>query len=128
MLELRIRSAAVWTLASAVAWQASGWGFSGVVAVQAEDTRAVELRLQSAVQFLADDAREGRGTGTKGLEQAADYIAAEFTQLGLKTQLVDGSPYQRLEVVTEAKLGPAEKNRLVLIGPAGADGHVYRRC
>ena len=41
-----------------------------------------ELRAQIA--WLADDAREGRGIYTDGLDQAADFIAAQFEQLGLE--------------------------------------------
>ncbi len=44
----------------------------------------VEARLKADVTFLADDAREGRAPGTKGIEAAADYIAAAFQQVGLK--------------------------------------------
>ncbi|MGE0757121.1 MAG: M20/M25/M40 family metallo-hydrolase [Pirellulaceae bacterium] len=92
----------------------------------AEDASAVEARLLEAVKYLADDEREGRGTGTKGIEQAADYIAAEFSKLGLKTSWFEGGPFQTLEVVTQAKLGPAGDNRLLLTGPADADGKPRR--
>ncbi len=34
--------------------------------------------------FLADDAREGRAPGTKGIEAAAEYIAGVFRGAGLK--------------------------------------------
>ena len=43
-----------------------------------------EARLKADVAFLADDAREGREPGTKGIEAAADYIAHAFEQAGLK--------------------------------------------
>ena len=33
---------------------------------------------------LADDLREGRAPGTKGIDAAADYIAGVFRELGLK--------------------------------------------
>lgn len=42
-------------------------------------------RLKADVSYLADDAREGRGTGTKGIDAAADYIATVFKEAGLKT-------------------------------------------
>ncbi len=44
-----------------------------------------EARLKADVSFLADDAREGRSPGSKGIEAAADYIAKAFEQAGLKT-------------------------------------------
>ena len=43
-----------------------------------------EARLRTDVGFHADDAREGREPGTKGIEAAADYIARAFEQAGLK--------------------------------------------
>ncbi len=44
-------------------------------------------RLERDVKYLASDALEGRLTGTKGATDAANYIAKEFTRLGLKPQL-----------------------------------------
>ena len=43
-----------------------------------------QARLKADVYYLADDAREGRGPGTKGLDAAADYVAASFKEAGLK--------------------------------------------
>src|SRR4051794_14683568 len=43
-----------------------------------------EARLKNDVAYLADDEREGRGPGTKGIESAAEYIAAAFRDAGLK--------------------------------------------
>jgi hypothetical protein len=40
-------------------------------------------RVRADVNYLAADAREGRGVGTAGLSQAADYIAREFARIGL---------------------------------------------
>ncbi|MEO6808183.1 MAG: M20/M25/M40 family metallo-hydrolase [Isosphaeraceae bacterium] len=47
--------------------------------------RPAESRLRADVTFLADDAQEGRGPGTKGIETSAAYIADEFARVGLKT-------------------------------------------
>ena len=41
-------------------------------------------RIQQHVRYLASEALEGRRTGTKGAMEAARYIAAEFSRLGLK--------------------------------------------
>ncbi len=87
-----------------------------------EESAAAEKRLYDSIKHLASDELEGRGVGTKGLDLAADYIAAEFTALGLKTDLFDGSPFQRFQVPTNPELGPEEKNRLVLIGPPDSEG------
>jgi len=43
-----------------------------------------ELNFKAQLTFLADDALEGRETGSQGAAIAAGYIAAEFQHLGLK--------------------------------------------
>ena len=86
----------------------------------AEDAATVENRLRSAVEYLSSDDREGRGIGTKGLDQAADYIANEFRQLGLKTDVVDGGPFQKFTMTTGATLG--DSNQLALVGPPAEQG------
>ena len=42
-----------------------------------------QTNLRNHIEFLADDALEGRMTGSDGAKQAADYIAEQFKQLGL---------------------------------------------
>jgi hypothetical protein len=88
---------------------------------------ASELRLKTSVEYLASDGLEGRGVGTKGLELAAEYLAAEFARLGLKTDLFDGTPFQKFSVTTGAELGAKEKNQLVLVGPPEKEGGDPRR-
>jgi hypothetical protein len=46
------------------------------------------------VEFLAADAREGRGIGTSGLEEAGDYVARFFQSAGLQPAGDDGSYFQ----------------------------------
>jgi Zn-dependent M28 family amino/carboxypeptidase len=46
--------------------------------------------------FLADDLLEGRGTGARGHEIAARYVAAQFEAMGLKPAGRDGSYLQRV--------------------------------
>ena len=36
------------------------------------------------VRWLADDAREGRGVGTKGLEEASGYLERRFKEIGIE--------------------------------------------
>ena len=74
-------------------------------------------RILADVKFLADDEREGRGVGTKGLDQAADYVRGEFAKAGLDTQAVKGGAFQTFSLTTGAKLG--EGNSLAIIGPNG---------
>ncbi|MFO0984781.1 MAG: M20/M25/M40 family metallo-hydrolase [Planctomycetota bacterium] len=45
------------------------------------------LRLRQHVDFLASDALEGRDSGHRGAEVAAQYIATQFAGLGLKPLL-----------------------------------------
>ena len=45
---------------------------------------AVEAaRIRADVAWLADDAREGRATGTPGNDAAATWIAARYDSLGI---------------------------------------------
>lgn len=82
----------------------------------AEESAAVrEDRLFCDVKYLASDELEGRGVGTAGLNKAADYIAAQFSKIGLKTDTFDGSPFQKFETATDAELGPPEKNQLTFV-------------
>jgi len=41
-------------------------------------------RIAKDISWLADDAREGRGIGTKGLDKAASYVEHEFRQAGVE--------------------------------------------
>src|SRR5436305_6274012 len=52
-------------------------------------TAAAE-RFRDDVHWLADDAREGRGIGTAGLDQAKKGIAGRFASLGLEPAGADG--------------------------------------
>lgn len=52
--------------------------------------------LRAHVEFLADDALEGRGTGARGGLVAAKYIAAQFERLGLEPAGEGGSWFQRV--------------------------------
>ncbi len=51
-------------------------------------------RVRSHVEFLADDLLEGRGTGTRGHEIAAAYVATQFRAVGLKPAGDKGGWYQ----------------------------------
>lgn len=70
-------------------------------------------RVQAHVEYLADDAREGRGVGSEGLDSAAAYIAWEFARLGLTQPWSDGF-FQRFEI------SPTATAALAHTGLAGA--------
>ncbi len=53
-----------------------------------------ETRLKAHIKFLSDDLLEGRGTGARGGELAAKYIAAQLEALGLKGAGPNGSYFQ----------------------------------
>ena len=87
-----------------------------------EATDASDKRLKESVTYLASDELEGRGVGTRGLNKAAAFLAAEFAKLGLKTDSFDGSPFQKFRVTTGAELGPSDANKLLLQGPPEKEG------
>ncbi len=63
-----------------------------------ESLSEVQTRLRADLGYLADDAREGRGVGTQGLQDAGDFIAKRFSELGLDTKVFGGSPFQEFTV------------------------------
>lgn len=50
--------------------------------------------MKEKLTYLASDALEGRGTPSRGLDLAADYIAAQFQKAGLEPVGVNGSYFQ----------------------------------
>jgi hypothetical protein len=50
--------------------------------------------LKTDLTYLADDKLEGRETGTKGGELAADYIAKRFAEIGLQPKGDNGTFFQ----------------------------------
>jgi hypothetical protein len=78
---------------------------AGAVAVAAEIyVSPAESRLRSDVGFLADDLREGRGPGTKGLDAAAEYIATVFREAGLTTAPGAEGYFQNFTIPGTARL------------------------
>src|SRR5712671_858859 len=64
-----------------------------VAAIQAIKPENIETH----VRFLSDDLLEGRGTGTRGGDIAAAYIAAQFALYGLKPAGDNGSYLQKVD-------------------------------
>ena len=48
-------------------------------------------KLKKHVTYLASDKLQGRGTGSKGEQKAAKYIAKQFKKIGLKPAVTEGS-------------------------------------
>ncbi len=76
-----------------------------------------EARLRKDLQFLSNDDSEGRGIQTKGINLAAEHIARQFQQAGLKPGGPDGTYFQPFNLTTSAKAG--KNNTLTLGGPQG---------
>lgn len=92
-----------------------GTGALACLAVTESQARAPVPPLSSAIKahmtFLADDMLEGRGTGTRGHEIAARYVAAQFEAIGLETRL-QPVPMRRAELI-------ANESRIELIRDDG---------
>src|SRR5260370_4501674 len=63
-------------------------------------------RIRATVKYLSDDVLEGRGTGQKGGDKAADWIAAQFKKYGLLPAGDHGTYFQNVNfygVTTDSK-------------------------
>ena len=87
--------AAAAALGAAPPAQQLGLPAGAAAAMQSIDAR----RIATHVQFLANDLLEGRGTGTRGGDIAANYIATQFALYGLRPAGDDGSFLQKVEFV-----------------------------
>ncbi len=81
-------------------------------------------RWWSFVQYLASDALEGRNTGSEGHRKAAEYVATQFAQAGLKPAGEGGSFLQPVGFMTkqldegQSSLGlrTRDGNKAVILG------------
>src|ERR1700757_2574225 len=63
-------------------------------------------KIRATVKYLADNKLEGRGTGQKGGDMAADWIAAQFKSYGLAPAGEKGTYFQNINffgVTADAK-------------------------
>ncbi len=81
-----------------------------------------ENALRAHIKFLSDDRLEGRGTGAKGGEMAALYVAEQFEAIGLKGAGAKGSFWQPVSLVG-VKADP--KTELRINGPAKAEAFKF---
>jgi hypothetical protein len=80
--------------------------------------------LRADMRFLADDLLEGRGTGTRGYEIAAKFMASEFEAMGLKPAGDDQSYFQSVPLReieldqqrTTLSLWRGEKEQVLIFG------------
>jgi len=54
--------------------------------------------IRADMRFLADDLLEGRGTGSRGHEIAAHYVASQLEGMGLKAAGENGSYFQEVPI------------------------------
>ena len=56
-------------------------------------------RIEAHLMYLADDAREGRMTGTVAYDETAAYVARHFDEFGLAPGGDDGGWYQQVPML-----------------------------
>ena len=78
--------------------------------------------LRAHIKFLSDDRLEGRGTGARGGELAALYIAQQFEAMGLKGAGAKGSFWQPVSLVG-VKADP--RTELRISGPNKAEAFKF---
>ncbi len=61
-------------------------------------------RIEADVRVLADDAMEGRETGTPGYDRAAEYVAKRFAEIGLQPAGDGGTWFQRVSLVASTRV------------------------
>jgi hypothetical protein len=77
------------------------------------------LRYRADVEWLADDARLGRGVGTPGLEAAAAWLEARYAEFGLQPAGNDGTFRQPFRIPVGVEVGPG--TAVTIDGEAVAD-------
>ena len=98
---MRIRHFVLFCIAWSTAAQVQAQGASTITTAATRVARAVDSNsLRAHLEFLADDALEGRRPGTRGGELAARYIAAEFQRMGLEPAGDSGTYYHRVPIIT----------------------------
>jgi Peptidase family M28/PDZ domain/PA domain len=76
------------------------------VSLQADPRRIDPKAYIEHVKFLASEDLEGRGNGSRGLESAAEYIAAKFRAAGLEPGGDGGTFFQRFDMTTGMSIDP----------------------
>jgi len=72
--------------------------------------------IKAHMTFLADDLMEGREAGTRGYDLAANYVASQYAQLGLKPGVEGGKYLQRVPMLAFRAAGEGA------FSVTGADG------
>ena len=80
--------------------------------------------IQQHVEFLADDALEGRMTGSKGSKRAANYIVEQFSKLNLQPAGEEGGYFQTFEFTAGRKIIPNENRFHITRKIEGSEEHL----
>jgi hypothetical protein len=83
------------------------------VALKGDPRRVDPKAYIEHVKFLASDDLEGRGNGGRGLESAAEYIAAKFREAGLTPGGDAGTFFQQFEMTTGMSVEPGNSVKLL---------------
>jgi Zn-dependent M28 family amino/carboxypeptidase len=75
-----------------------------------------DARIRADIRFLSSDLLEGRGTGARGGDIAAHYIATQFEQAGLKPAGDSGGYLQKVPMIG---IATAPESSLAVTTPAG---------
>jgi Tol biopolymer transport system component/Zn-dependent M28 family amino/carboxypeptidase len=81
------------------------WVERPMTADAASPTAAAD-RFHDDVHWLADDAREGRGIGTAGLDEARKWLADRFRSLGVEPAGADNGYFERFDVPVGVAVRP----------------------
>ena len=75
-----------------------------------ESSNKTKTSIRQHIEFLANDALEGRMTGSEGAKRAAEHIASQFAQLNLKPVGDEQSYFQAFEFTAGRRI-ISEENR-----------------
>ena len=89
-----------------------------IIAEEVVKESTAESRILETIKYLADDDRDGRGIGTEGIEEAAEYLANQFREMGLETELFDGGPFQEFTTRTGVSSGEEGETHLSFVASA----------
>ncbi len=93
--------------------------------IRADDTlrvsasNEVQKRLFADISYLASDELQGRAAETPGLRMGADFIANRWQELGLKTDLFNGKPFQEFPLPGLTLTAEPSNNHLTILKPSG---------
>ena len=87
------------------------------LAPQQDTLSPAARRVLNDVRFLADDAQEGRGVGTAGLERAGAYLRDGFARAGLQASFQDFTIARDAPAVLHSNLGGRATRNVVAVIP-----------